>query len=127
MAPRLRERADRPLHVAEHLPPQELVDRDLTPRQLDVPLEVRLHVAHSPEPPLVGPETPRAPERPRDVLTRIAEVGELPVEQVFEPAVGDDDVADPEVAVADDRVERLGSPLGEPAEAELDRRVRLAD
>jgi hypothetical protein len=52
---------------------------------------------------------------------------ELPVQQVLEPALGDDDVADPEVAVADDRPQRLGPVLPQPEQPELDRRVRLPD
>jgi hypothetical protein len=54
-------------------------------------------------------------------------VGELPVEQVLETALGDDDVADPEVAVTDDSVELGWRVLAQPQQPELDRRVRFAD
>src|SRR5215216_3925 len=125
--PTLRQAARRPLDVAEHLPPGELALGDLAPRQLRVTLEVRADLADAAEPTVVLAEPPGAYDRPADVLARIREVRELPVEEVLEAALGDDDVPDPEVAVADDVVERLGAVLPEPPEAVLDRRMRLAD
>ena len=51
---------------------------------------------------------------------------ELPVEQVLEAPLGDDDVPEAEVAVHDDVRERLGRPLAQPGKAVLDRGMRLA-
>src|SRR4051794_26802979 len=79
VAARLREAADRPLDVAEHLPHAQLVERDVATGELVVALEVGLDVADPAEVPVVGAEAPRAHKRPRDVLDRIADVCELPV------------------------------------------------
>src|SRR5215211_3376717 len=107
----LRQAARRPLDVAEDLPPGEVAFRDLASGELRVTLQVGADLADSPQPPVVGAEPPCAHHRPADVLPRIREVCALPVEEVLEAALGDDDVADPEVAVADDVVERLGAVL----------------
>src|SRR5215212_3522114 len=122
----LRQAARRPLDVAQHLPPRELGLGELAPRQLCIAREVRADLADSPQPPVVGAEPPCANHRPADVLARVGEVGELPIEEVLEAALRDDDVADPEVAVADDVGQRLRPVLAQPPEPILDRRVRLA-
>src|SRR5262245_7952176 len=125
--PALRQAARRPLHVPEHLPPEELRLRDLPTGQLCVALEVGPDVADPAEPLVVRAEAPGADDRPGDVFMRIRQVGELPVKDVLEPPFGDGDVPEPEVAVADDVRLRLRLVLAQPPEAVLDRRVRLAD
>jgi len=88
-------------------------------------LEGRRDRAGAAEPQVVAAEAPRPDDRPRHVLRRIAEVRELPVEQVREPALRDHDVPEPEIAVEDDARQRLGRTLAQPREAVLDRRMRL--
>ena len=76
---------------------------------------------------LVPAEPPRADERPREVLRRVGDVGELPVEHRHEPVLVDHQVADPEVAVVDDPRPLEREPLPAPDEPELDRGMRLVD
>src|SRR6186997_2539034 len=64
VAAALRQAADRPLDVAEDLPHVEFFERDVAPGQLVVALEVRLDLPHAAEPAPVGPEAPRANDRP---------------------------------------------------------------
>src|SRR5215208_7652693 len=80
VAARLRATADRPLDVAEHLPDAQLVEREVATGEPVVALEVRLQVADAAEVTRVRTEAPRAHERPRDILDRIADVREFPVE-----------------------------------------------
>src|ERR687898_106473 len=127
VAAALRETADRPLHVAEHLPDVELFERDPAPGQLVVALEVRLDLPHAAEPAPVGAEAPRPNDRPRDVADRIADVRELPVEHRHEAVRVDREVADAKVAVAERRSVRSREPLADPRQPVLDRRMRLAD
>jgi hypothetical protein len=76
----------------------ELVERDVASCELVVAVEVRLDFADAAEPARVGAKTPGADERPRNVLDRVADVCELPVENGDE-VIGDGEVAEPEVAV----------------------------
>src|SRR5262249_59716956 len=96
-------------------------------RQLVVALEVRPDVADPAEPEVVGPEPPCAYESEREVAGGVVEMRELPVKDADQPALVDHEVADTEVAVDDDRLPRRRPALPPPPEAELDRRVRLAD
>src|SRR5512132_701131 len=127
MSATLRQAADAPLDVAEHFPPVEVGLRDRTAGQLSVAGEVRADLVDAAETPVLGAEAPSAYHRPGDVLARVGEVRELPVEQVLEPAVGDDDVPDPEVAVGDDVLDRLGPVFPQPPEPVLERGPGIAD
>src|SRR5262249_440588 len=55
--------------------------------------------AHAAQAEGVLPEAPGADARPGEVLGRVADVAELPVEDADQPARPDHQVADPEVAV----------------------------
>src|SRR5688572_7046867 len=57
--PALSEAADRPLHIAEHLPDAELLEGDRAPGELVVALEVRLDLSDAAEAPVVRAEAPR--------------------------------------------------------------------
>src|SRR5215213_5267580 len=103
VAARLRETADRPLDVAEHLPDAKLVEGDAAAGELVVALEVRLDVADAAEATHVGAEAPGAHERPGHVLDRIADVRELPVEHRDE-VIRDREVPEAEVAVHERRL-----------------------
>src|SRR5439155_27307022 len=115
----LAKRADRPLHVPEDLPHVQLLERDLPARELAVALEIRLDLADPAEASPVDAESPGAHERPRDVLGRIADVRELPVEDADETVGVHGEVAEPEVAVQDDVLAVAREPLPHPEEAEL--------
>ena len=56
--------------------------------------------------PIVVAEAPGTDAEPADVLGRIAQVGELPVDHRREPGLVDDEVAEPEVAVHEPRPPR---------------------
>ena len=71
------------------------------------------------------PEAPRTNAEPPEVLERVPDVGELPVEHRAQPLPVDEQVAHPQVAV--DHARRvLGRPVRlQPSEAQLEGRVRL--
>src|SRR3970282_443510 len=74
------------------------------------------HPTRAPSAPsLVSAETPRAHERPGDVLGRVGHVRELPVEDGDKALLVHDEVADAEVAVPDDALplerDQLAGPL----------------
>ena len=118
---------DPPLERAEHLPPVQRGPVDHLARRGLVGAD---ELVDRPEPadPGLGPEAPGAHAQPAEVLERIAEVGQLPVEDGAQPVGPDDEVAVAEVAV-DDRVAGAGRgrpvPV-EPPEPQLERGVRLA-
>src|SRR5207302_1240166 len=124
---RLSEAADRPRDVAGELPVVELLGPDAEAGQLVIALEVRLDVADPAEPALGDAEAPGADEREGEVARGVVEVRELPVEDADETILVDDEVADAEVAVDDERRTPWRPVLAQPPEPELDRRVRLAD
>src|SRR5438309_2381090 len=103
VAARLRERADGPLQIADDLPVVERRERDMPAGERVVALEVRLDLADAAEAQLIDAEAPRPHQRPGDILGRIAAVPELPIEHVTKARRGDREVADPQVAMEDDR------------------------
>ena len=119
---------DPPLERAQHLPPvQRVAVDDLARGGLVRPDQL----VDRPEPadPRLGPEPPGPHAQPAQVLERVAAVGQLPVEHRPQPVGSDDEVPVAEVAV-DDRVPRAdgrGPVARQPAEAQLEGRVRLAD
>src|SRR5690606_39932253 len=64
----------------------------------------------------------RAGAEPTDVLGRVSDVSELPVEQRPEAVPADDEVADPEIAVHDHLAGIVGGVGAEPAQRELEHR-----
>ena len=72
-------------------------------------------------------EAPRPHAHPAEVLGAVAGVDELPVDQRRPAVLGDDQVGEPEVAVHDRGRRRRGRVEAQPAQAELDRGMRLAD
>src|SRR5207302_4018621 len=124
---RLSEAADRPRDVAGELPVVELLQPDIEAGQLVVAHEVRLDVADPAQPALGDAEAPGTDEREGEVARGVVEVRELPVEDADETILVDDEVADAEVAVDDERRTPWRPVLAQPPEPELDRRVRLAD
>src|SRR5581483_11360429 len=123
----LRQAADRPADVPGELPVVDLLGPDVEAGQLVVALEVRLDRADPAEPLLRHAEPPGTHAGEGEVANRIVEVRELPVEHAGEAVLAHDEVPDAIVAVHDDGVARRRTVLAQPPEAELDRRVRLAD
>src|SRR5204863_3103124 len=73
----------------------------------------------------IGAEAPRANAHPRQVFERIAHVRELPVENGTQALGPEDDVAESVVAVHDGERARRRTAGREPAERELERRMRI--
>ena len=72
------------------------------------------------------PEAPRGRAQPPDVLRRVADVRQLPVEHATQPVAPDQEVAHPVVTVHD-RAGAARRPVGgQPAHAELEGRAHLA-
>src|SRR2546430_3165877 len=127
VAARLRERADGPLQITDHLPVVERRERDVPAGQRVVALEIRLDIADAAEAQLIDTEAPRPHQRPGDVFGWVAAVPELPIEHVTEARRDDREVADPQVTMENDSFARLRRPLSCPGEPELDRRVRVLE
>ena len=100
-----------PLQGAEHLPPVQLggVDRAAARRLVG---GEQLLAAAEPAGRVGRAEAPRPHAEPAEVLDRVAEVGELPVEHRPQPVRADDEVAGAEVAV--DHGGRAGGRAGSP-------------
>src|SRR2546426_12683569 len=127
MATRLRERADGPLEIPHHLPVGERLRGDVPPGELVVALEVGLQDTDAAERQIVSAEAPGAHTWPCEILGRVADVRELPVEHVLEAALAHHEVPDAEVAVANDGAVTLRRVSSCPGEPELDRRVRFVE
>src|SRR2546423_340329 len=124
---RLRQAADRPADVAGQLPVVELLRPDVEAGELVVALEIFIHVADAAEALVVGAEAPCTHEAEAEIAAGVVEVRELPVEDADEPALVDDEVADAVVAVVHDGRTVRRAVLAQPPQAELDRRMRIAD
>src|SRR5213078_1015541 len=124
-APRLHHADDRPLPVPEHLPPARRGRVDGRAAGARVGGEELLALAEAADRLRVRAEAPRAHAEPAQVLHRIADVGELPVEDGAQALGTEDDVADAEVAVHEGLGARRGRRSREPAERQLERRVRI--
>ena len=72
-------------------------------------------------------EAPRAHAHPAEVLGAVAGVDQLPVDQRGPAVLGDDEVGEPEVPVHDRRRRRRRRVQAQPAQAELERGMRLAE
>src|SRR4029453_18415085 len=115
---------DAPLEVAEHLPPACPFGADRVAAGALVGGEETLAVAQAARRGC-GTEAPRADAEPADVLHRVADVGELPVDYGAQPVGTDDDVADAVVAVHDRAPGRARDAGAEPAEREFERGVGM--
>src|SRR5439155_15099315 len=113
--------------IADDLPVAKRGERDVPTREHVVPLEVRLDLADAAQVELIDAEAPRPYERPGDVFGRVAAVPELPIEHMAEARRVDREVADTQVTVEHDRFTLLRRLSSRPTEAELDRRVRVAE
>src|SRR5436309_305733 len=127
VAARLGERADGPLHIAHDLPVVERGERDVPTGERVVTLEIRLDLADATQAQVIEAEAPGPHERPGDVFGRVAVVPELPIEHMAEARRVDREVADTQVTVEHDRFTLLRRLSSRPGEAELDRRVRVAE
>ena len=127
MPPRLRQRPDRPAHVPEQLEDAQIAGRNATAGQLGVSIEERLGLPYPAERQGIAPEAPGANQRPGEVLARIADVGELPVEDAGKTGFSDHQVADAEIPVADDARAVTREVPAQAQEPELDGRMRLSD
>ncbi len=118
----------RPLDVAHRLPPAQPARVGPDPARGLVGGQERLHLPQPADRQLVVAEPPRADHQPGEVLGRVAGVAELPVDHRGEPALVDDHVAEPEVAVDQPRARgRRRRVQAQPPQPGLDRRQRLAD
>src|SRR5947208_15325858 len=124
-APRLHHADDRPLAVPEHLPPAHRRRVDGRAAGARVGGEELLALAEAADRLRVRAEAPRAHAEPAQILHRIADVGELPVEHGAQALGTEDDVADAEVAVHQGLGAWRGRRGREPAERQLERRVRI--
>lgn len=70
------------------------------------------------------PEAPGPHAEPSEVLERVSEVGEFPVEHGDQSRVIDEEVAEAEVAVDDPGSHRWRAVLGQPVQGELERGAR---
>src|SRR5436309_6319395 len=117
---------DPPLEGPERLPPAERVAIDRSSARCLVRLDQLLVATEAADRP-VHAESPRTRAQPPQVLHRVTQVGELPVEHrpnAFRP---DDEVAVAKVTV-DDRHPAGPWAVGrQPAERQLERRVGLAE
>jgi hypothetical protein len=117
-----------PLDIAHRLPPAQALGVGPSAARGLVGVEERLHLAQPRDRPLGVAEPPRADREPADVLGRVAQMAELPVDYRRQSVPVDDEVAKPEVAVYEpDRGRRRRRVEAQPAQARLDRRQRLAD
>src|SRR5712671_5762533 len=101
MPPRLGERAHCPADVPEQLEDAQLLEGDARASQLRVAIEERARLRDAAQPELLLPEPPGAYQGPGQVLARIADMREHPIEHAGEPCRAHQEVADAEVAVAD--------------------------
>src|SRR5947207_12758886 len=85
VATALTQGADRPLHVSEHLPHLELLERDVAAGELAVAREIRLDLRGPREAPPGPPEAPRGPQRTGAVLPGIPHVCPPPVKNPTQP------------------------------------------
>src|SRR5207237_1377171 len=92
-----------------------------------ITIDHRLLVRDPSEAQPVDAEAPRLHQRPGDVLEGVANPGELPIEDADQPVGSDHQVPDAEVAVHDRGGPRVAQVLAQPADAELDGGMRLAD
>ena len=102
MGRRLHDADDAPLQRAERLPPSHDVGIDFRPRRRRVGVEQVL-VLTEPTHRLRRAEPPRPYAQPAEVLQRVADVRDLPVEHGPQAVRTDDEVAEAEVAVHDGR------------------------
>src|SRR2546421_1044952 len=117
-----------PLQRAHRLPVAELGRVDVPTAAGPVRREQVVHGSESAHAPVGHAEAPRLHTQPAQVLHWVAEVRELPVEHRSDAVRTDDEVAVAEVAVHERRPRRIGRRmLGKPAQAELERGVRLAE
>ena len=101
----------RPLDVAHRLPPAQPARVGPDAARGLVGGQERLQLAQPGDRQLVVAEAPGADHQPGEVLGRVAGVAELPVDHRGEPALVDDQVAEPEVAV-DERSRPGAAPAG---------------
>src|SRR5438067_770576 len=123
--PRLRQRPDRPAHVAQELEAAQLPDRQPAAGQLGVALQERLRISDAAQRLTFVAEAPGANQRPRQVLARISHVRELPIENSHEARIAHHQVADPEVPMTHDALFVARQLAPEAPEAQLDGRMWL--
>src|SRR2546421_141462 len=124
---RLAKRADGPAHVAEELPPAHAAGLDAGPRCTLIRPEKGIPVGQPAGGTVVRAEAPRPNAQPPQILQRIAQVRELPVQDTSEAGVGPyDKVAGAVIAV--DQSDPIGvrKVPAQPAQPQLQGRVRLA-
>ena len=118
-----------PLQRAEHLPEVQVRGVDGVTGRVGVDRQQLLGRAESTGAPVHVAEPPRLHAEPAEVLDRVAEVREFPVEHRAQPLRSDDEVAGAEVAVHE-RGLGVGEPgcaFGQPTEPELERRMGFAE
>src|SRR5207237_4043989 len=115
-----------PLQGAEALPPADDVWVHGAPRGPLVGTEEAVTLAEAADG-MVDAEAPGFDAQPSQVLHRITDVGELPVEHGAQAVGPDDQVAVAEVAMDDGRSGGRRPSLFEPAQRQLERGVRLAE
>src|SRR5262245_45711380 len=99
MPMRLCHRADGPAEIPHHFPVGDLAVVHLSTAGSLVGREELLGGSDAAQPQCVLAEAPRAHARPGEVLVRIAEMGELPVEDARQALRPDHEVAETVIAV----------------------------
>ena len=120
---------DAPLQRPEDLPEVEVRRVHGPPGCVGVHREQLFGGAEAARAPVDVAEPPRLHAEPPEILDRVAEMRELPVEDGAQALGPDDEVAGAEVAVHEGGRSRrqVRGALGEPAQPELEGRVRLAE
>ena len=118
-----------PFQGAEHLPEGEVLGRDDPAAGCRVGGEQLLGRPESSGALLDVAEAPRLHAEPAEILDRVAEVRELPVEHGAHALRADDEVAVAEIAVHEGEVGvgQVHRAFGEPPQAQLERGVWLAE
>ena len=124
---RLAKRADGPAYVAEELPPTRAPGLDAGPRGALIRPEKGVPIGQPAGGTVIRAEPPRPDAQPPQILQRIAQVRELPVQDAGEAGVGPyDKVAGAVIAV--DQSDPIGvrQVPAQPAQPQFQGRVRLA-
>src|SRR5262249_28278886 len=117
----------RPLDVAEGLPVADAIGVDRPAAGGLIGASEVLERADPSHGAIVVPEAPGADAEPADVLRRVSQVRELPVDHRGEPILVDDEVAEAEVPMDEPGLGGLGRSGPQPAQPQLDGRQGLAD
>src|SRR5207248_1853563 len=124
---RLAKRAYSPAHVAKELPPAHAVSLDAGPRCALIRPEKGVSVGQPTGGTVVRAEPPRPDAHPPQVLQRIAQVRELPVQDTGEAGIGlHDEIAGAVIAVYQRHPIGVRKVPAQPSQPQLQGRVRLA-